>query len=407
MTAAARIILDEIKGYHNFLKFMIALVVLGALATMARFIFGLGVTTNLNDVYPWGLWISFDVVTAVPLAAGAFTLGAIVHCFHIKKLEPLVRPAIVTGFLGYSLVCVGLLLDLGQPQRAWHTMVYWNIHSPMFEVSMCIMAYTTVLFMEFLSPVCEKLGYHVPLRVLRWLEMPLVIGAASISTLHQSSLGTFFLIAVDKLHALWYNPLLPLLFWMSAIFTGISIIILEATMVHRYMGQPDESELLEVLTKILPWTLGAYLIVKLAATALLSHGPLYDRPSLLTLFLAELIIGVIIPMFMFMQKACREDNRMQLRGASLVIAGVVLNRFNVSMFGMEQADQAIYYPSIIESLVTIGIIAAHVLFFVLLAKYFPIFEHHPETVDYSIPDHAHSTTVEHGHSLRPDNGVVH
>lgn len=398
MTAAARIIIDEIKGYHNFLKFMIALVVVGALASAVRFIFGLGVTTNLNDTYPWGLWISFDVVTAVPLAAGAFTLGAIVHCFHIKKLEPLVRPAIVTGFLGYSLVSVGLLLDLGQPQRCWHTMVYWNVHSPMFEVSMCIMAYTTVLFLEFLSPVCEKFGYHLPLRVLRWLEMPLVIGAASISTLHQSSLGTFFLIAVDKLHALWYNPLLPLLFWMSAIFTGISIIILEATMVHKYMGQPDESELLEVLTRILPWVLGAYLVVKLGATAFLSHGPLFDRPSMLALFLAEVVIGVVVPMVIFMKKANREDNRMQLRGASLVIAGLVLNRFNVSMFGMEQVDQAVYYPSITETLVTVGIIAAHVLFFVLLAKYFPIFEHHPETVDYSIPDHAHSVTPGQDHA---------
>jgi Ni/Fe-hydrogenase subunit HybB-like protein len=383
---AARLIINEIKGYHNFLKFMIGLVVLGALASLVRFALGLGVTTNLNDAYPWGLWVSFDVVTAVPLAAGAFTLGAIVHCFHIKKLEPLVRPAIVTGFLGYSLVSAGLLLDLGQPQRAWHTLVYWNPHSPMFEVSMCIMAYTTVLFMEFLSPVCEKLGYQLPLRVLRWLEMPLVVAAAAISTLHQSSLGTFFLIAVDKLHALWYNPLLPFLFWLSAIFTGISIIIIEATMVHRYLGQPDESELLEVLTRILPPLLGFYLLVKFATLAFLSHGPLFDRPSLLALFLVEVIVGVIIPMVMFLRKDNRQDQRMQLRGASLVIFGLVLNRFNVSMFGMEQADQSIYYPSVTESLVTIGIIAAHVLFFVLIAKYFPIFEHHPETVDYSLPD---------------------
>ena len=383
---AAKLIMNEIKGYHRFLQFMIVLVVLGALASLVRFVFGLGVTTNLNDTYPWGLWISFDVVTAVPLAAGAFTLGAIVHCFHIKKLEPLVRPAIVTGFLGYSLVCVGLLLDLGQPHKGWHTMVYWNVHSPMFEVSMCVMAYTTVLFLEFLSPVCEKLGYHMPLRVLRWLEMPLVIAAASISTLHQSSLGTFFLIAVDKLHNLWYNPLLPLQFWMSAIFTGISIIILEATMVHRYLGQPDESELLEILAKILPWVLGAYLTVKIGALAFLSHGPIFDRPGLLALFAVEVVAGIIIPMLMFMKQSNREDNRMQLRGASLVIFGVVLNRFNVSMFGMIQPDQVIYYPSFIESVVTIGIIAGHILFFVLVAKYFPIFEHHPETVDYSIPD---------------------
>ncbi len=402
MTAAARIIINEVKGYHNFLKFMIVLVALAVLASAVRFIFGLGVTTNMNDTYPWGLWISFDVVTAVPLAAGAFTLGAIVHCFHIKKLEPLVRPAIVTGFLGYSLVCIGLLLDLGQPHKGWHTLVYWNVHSPMFEVSMCVMAYTTVLFLEFLSPVCEKFGYHMPLRVLRWLEMPLVIAAASISTLHQSSLGTFFLIAVDKLHNLWYNPLLPLQFWMSAIFTGMSIIILEATMVHRYLGQPDESELLEVLTKIIPWVLGAYLTVKIAALAFLSHGPLFDRPVLLALFLVEVVVGLIIPMIMFMKESNREDSRMQLRGASLIIFGVVLNRFNVSMFGMIQPDQVIYFPSVIESLVTIGIIAGHILFFVLLAKYFPIFEHHPETVDYSLPDRFHQVE---GHEHQQVKGV--
>lgn len=394
---AARLIMNEIKGYHRFLKFMMFLVGLGALASAVRFVFGLGGTTNLNDTYPWGLWISFDVVTAVPLAAGAFTLGAIVHCFHIKKLEPLVRPAIVTGFLGYSLVGIGLLLDLGQPQRGWHTLVYWNVHSPMFEVSMCVMAYTTVLFLEFLSPVCERLGYHLPLRVLRWLEMPLVIAAAAISTLHQSSLGTFFLIAVDKLHALWYNPLLPLQFWLSAIFTGLSIIIIEATMVHRYMDQPDESELLETLAKVLPWVLAVYLTVKVYSLAFLTHGPIFDRPGLLALFALEVGVGVIAPLVIFFKKENRCDDRMQLRGATMVIFGLVLNRFNVSMFGMIQPDQKIYFPSLIESLVTIGIIAAHVLFFVLIAKYFPIFEHHPETVDYSIPDHFRRTDGHEGH----------
>ncbi len=403
---AAKLIINEIKGYHRFLKFMIFLVALGALASAIRFVFGLGVTTNLNDTYPWGLWISFDVVTAVPLAAGAFTLGAIVHCFHIKKLEPLVRPAIVTGFLGYSLVGIGLLLDLGQPQRGWHTMVYWNVHSPMFEVSMCVMAYTTVLFLEFLSPVCERLGYHLPLRVLRWLEMPLVIAAAAISTLHQSSLGTFFLIAVDKLHNLWYNPLLPLQFWLSAIFTGLSIIIIEATMVHRYMGQPDESELLETLAKVLPCILSLYLAVKLYALFFLSHGPLFDRPGLVALFTLEIGLGVLVPLFIFLKKENRSDHRLQLQGATLVIFGLILNRFNVSMFGMIQPNQEIYYPSFLESLVTIGIIAAHILFFVLIAKYFPIFEHHPETVDYTIPDHFHRVERHEGnHSDKLENTV--
>ncbi|TWJ26485.1 NrfD/PsrC family molybdoenzyme membrane anchor subunit [Geobacter argillaceus] len=383
---AARLIVNEIKGYHRFLKFMIFLVALGALASAIRFVFGLGVTTHLNDTYPWGLWISFDVVTAVPLAAGAFTIGIVAHVFHIRKLEPLVRPAIVTGFLGYSLVCVGLLLDLGQPQRGINVLRFWNFHSPMFEVSMCVMAYTTVLTLEFLHPVAEKFGWHLPLRVLRTLELPFAILAAMISTLHQSTLGTFFLIAVDKLHNLWYNPLLPLQFWLSAIFTGLSIVILEASLVHRYMGQPDESELLATLTRIIPWVMAVYLGVKGYALIFLSHGPLFDRPVLLLLFIVEVVVGVLVPFVLFLTGRIRIDKRLQLRAASLVVFGLVLNRFNVSMFGMEQANQQVYVPSLIESLVTIGIIAAHILFFVLVAKYFPVFEHHPEATDYTIPD---------------------
>ncbi|HJV36973.1 NrfD/PsrC family molybdoenzyme membrane anchor subunit [Geomonas sp.] len=386
---AAKLVINEIKGYHRFLKFMMVLVGLGALASLVRFIFGLGVTTNLNDTYPWGLWISFDVVTAVPLAAGAFTIGIVAHVFHIKKLEPLVRPAIVTGFLGYSLVCVGLLLDLGQPQRGINVLRYWNIHSPMFEVSMCVMAYTTVLTLEFLHPVAEKFGWHLPLRLLRTLELPFAILAAMISTLHQSTLGTFFLIAVDKLHALWYNPLLPLQFWLSAIFTGLSIVIFEASLVHKYMGQPDESDLLATLTKIIPWVMAVYIAIKAYSLAFLTHGPLFDRPVLLALFLVEIGAGVLLPFCLFLTRKIRTDKKLQLRAASLVIFGLVLNRFNVSMFGMEQPGNLIYAPSIIESLVTIGIISAHILFFVLIAKYFPIFEHHPETVDYSIPDRMH------------------
>ena len=386
MTALQRI-RQEVDDYHPFLKILILLVGAGAAAGIARFIFGLGATTNLSDTYPWGLWISFDVVTSVPLAAGAFVLGAIIHCFHIKKLEPLIRPAIVTGFLGYSLVCIGLLLDLGQPQRGWHVFAYPNVHSPMFEVALCVMSYTTVALLEFLSPVCEKFGFHVPLRVLRTIEVPLIVLGAAIATLHQSTIGTFFLIAVDKLHNLWYSPILPLLFWVSAVFTGMCIIIIEAVMVHRYLDQPDETELLATLTKIIPWFLGVYLCLKVYALLFLSERPLFDRPVLTALFLAEMVLGIIVPLILFMQKRIRTDGVLQLRAAGLVVFfGLVLNRFNVSMFGMIQKNQQVYHPSFLESVVTIGIIAAHILFFALIARYFPIFEHHPETVDYQIPD---------------------
>lgn len=380
-----QMVLAEVRNYPKFIKVLILLVLAAALASLVRLAFGLGATTNLSDIYPWGLWVSFDVVTAVPLAAGAFTIGVVAEVCNIKRLEPLVRPAIVTGFLGYSLVCVGLLLDLGQPQRCWHTLIYWNIHSPMFEVSACVMCYTTVLFLEFLQPVSEKFGWHLSLKVLRKLQIPFAITAASISTLHQSSLGTFFLSAVDKLHHLWYNPLLPALFFLSAIFTGLSIVMVEATAVHRYMGQPEESDLLSILAGIIPWLLGLYLAAKLLTLGFLSARPLFDRPLLTLLFSAEMIIGVIVPLAVFIRKENRLNPKMQYAGALMIIFGTILNRFNVSMFGMIQLNQKIYYPSIVESIVTIGIIAAHILLFYLIAKYFPIFEHHGGGHD-TLPD---------------------
>ncbi len=385
-TMTLRGISEEIKSYPRFIKFLILLVLTAAFASLVRIVFGLGATTNLSDLYPWGLWVSFDVVTAVPLAAGAFTIGVVAEVCNIKRLEPLVRPAIVTGFLGYSLVCVGLFLDLGQPQRFWHIMVYWNPHSPMFEVAMCIVSYTTVLFLEFLQPVAEKFGWKVSLKFLRKLQIPFAIAAASISSLHQSSLGTFFLSAIDKLHHLWYNPLLPALFLLSAVFTGLSIVIVEATAVHRHMGQPEESDLLAVLADIIPWLLGLYLAAKLLTLAFLSGRPLFDRPALTVLFAVEMIIGVILPLLIFLRKENRKNPSMQYAGALMIIAGTILNRFNVSMFGMIQLNQKIYYPSFVESVVTIGILAAHILLFYLIAKYLPIFVHHPEAEESSLPD---------------------
>jgi Ni/Fe-hydrogenase subunit HybB-like protein len=257
----------------------------------------------------------------------------------------------------------------------------------MFEVALCVMSYTTVALLEFLSPVCEKFGFHLPLRLLRTLELPLIVLGAAIATLHQSTIGTFFLIAVDKLHNLWYTPILPLLFWISAVFTGMCIIIIEAVMVHRYLNQPDETELLATLTRIIPWFLVIYLILKIYTLFFLSERPLFDRPGLTVLFAIEMVAGIIIPLIMFLQKRIRTDGVLQLRAAGLVVMfGLVLNRFNVSMFGMIQKNQQIYYPSLVESVVTIGIIAAHILFFAVVARYFPIFEHHPEGVDYTIPD---------------------
>src|SRR5690348_18181540 len=185
---------------------LIGLLAGAAYATFVRFAEGLGRSTNLNDQFPWGIWIGFDVLCGVMLAAGGFTLTAAVHIFNIKRLEPIVRPTVLTAFLGYSLVCVALMFDLGRPYRIWHPLIMRNPHSVMFEVAYCVMLYTTVLSLEFSPIVLERFNLAKPLKIIRAALIPLVILGVILSTLHQSSLGTVYLIMPEKLHPFWYSP---------------------------------------------------------------------------------------------------------------------------------------------------------------------------------------------------------
>src|SRR6266545_8027246 len=168
---------------------LLAVLAAGLYATVLRFAQGLGAATNLSDEFPWGLWIGFDVLVGVGLAAGGFVVAATVHVFRIERYESIARPAVLTAFLGYILVIVGLLFDLGLPYRIWHPLVMWNPHSVMFEVAWCVTLYTTVLAFEFLPLVLERFRLAKPLKVLRAIYVPLVIVGVLLSTLHQSSLG--------------------------------------------------------------------------------------------------------------------------------------------------------------------------------------------------------------------------
>src|SRR5947209_11513609 len=177
----------------------LALMAAGLYATVLRFTQGLGRATNLNDQFPWGIWIGFDVLCGVMLAAGGFTLTAAVHIFNIKRLRPIVRPTVLTAFLGYVLVCIALIYDLGRPYRIWHPLIMRNPHSVMFEVAYCVMLYTTVLALEFSPIVFEHFGLHKPLRIVKKVMWIFIILGVLLSTLHQSSLGTLYLIMPNKL----------------------------------------------------------------------------------------------------------------------------------------------------------------------------------------------------------------
>ncbi|HJW72699.1 MAG TPA: Ni/Fe-hydrogenase cytochrome b subunit [Geothrix sp.] len=339
-----------------------------------RFSKGLGAVTHLSDQFPWGLWIGFDLLCGVGLAAGAFTLTAIVHLFNLKRFEPIVRPTILTGFLGYAFVIVALLLDLGQPWRIWHAIVYWNTHSVMFEVAWCVMLYTTVLAVEFSPVVFEYFGFHAPARFIHRLITPLVILGVVLSTLHQSSLGSLYLIVPTKLHPLWYSPMLPLHFYISAIGAGIGMVILESYLSKRAFGRNLEMDLLEPLARGMVVALGIYGLMRLQAIHR-SHafGSIWNLSYEGQMFIIEFMLGVILPVILMSFQRLRKNPDWLVGSAFLAVLGFVTNRLNVSITGMEAASGVRYIPSGMEILVSVGLVATGMAVFAFAVRTFPIF----------------------------------
>jgi Ni/Fe-hydrogenase subunit HybB-like protein len=343
--------------------------------TVLRFTKGLGAVTNLSDRFPWGLWIGFDLLCGVGLAAGAFTLTAVVHLFHLKRFEPIVRPAILTGFLGYVFVILALMFDLGQPWRIWHALIYWNPHSVMFEVAWCVMLYTTVLTVEFSPVVLEHFGFHAPAKIIHGLITPLVIVGVLLSTLHQSSLGSLYLIVPSKLHPLWYSPLLPLFFFISAIAAGIGMVILESYMSKRAFGRHLEMDLLEPLARAMVVALVIFGLLRLQA---IHRNGAFDAVWQLTyegkMFLLEFGLGVALPVGLLAFRRMRMSASGLVIGAFSAVLGFVANRLNVSVTGMERAAGMRYVPSLMEIVVSLGLVALGMAAFAILVRYFPIFE---------------------------------
>jgi Ni/Fe-hydrogenase subunit HybB-like protein len=350
------------------------LMVAGFYGTLVRFTRGLGPSTNLNDQFPWGIWIGFDVLCGVMLAAGGFTLTAAVHIFNIKRLHPIVRPTILTAFLGYVLVCVALMYDLGRPYRIWHPLVMRNPHSVMFEVAYCVMLYTTVLSLEFSPIVLERFNLQKPLKIVRAALIPLVILGVILSTLHQSSLGTVYLIMPEKLHPLWYTPLLPVFFFVSAIAVGLAMTIFESSMSSKYFGQQLELPILQELGRVLVVVLSVYGILRFED--LLHRGALKMllQPGYeVYLFWLEISLSLLLPLILLSQKKIRTTAQGLYLAAVLVVLGFITNRLNVSITGQESVVGRHYIPKWTEIAVTGAIIAAGFALFGLAVKYLPIF----------------------------------
>ncbi len=367
------------KGFRvGFWDVVFALIIgAGAVATWIRFSQGLGASTNLSDEFPWGIWIGFDVLCGVGLAAGGFTMAATVHLFNIRRFRPVVRPSILTAFMGYVLVIAALMFDLGQPWRVWHPLIMWNPHSVMFEVGWCVTLYTTVLALEFSPILFERLRWFWALRIVHTVMLPLVVLGVILSFLHQSSLGSLFLIVPNKLHPLWYTPLLPVLFLLSAIGVGCSMVIFESFLSRRGLGHRIN---MSVLTD-----LGRVALVVILVYGLLRFLDMKDRGAWAALdlaqiegkmFLLEIFLGILAPFVVLVVPRWRNSERGLFLGAVLIILGFVLNRLNVSVTGMTRALGVDYFPSWMEIVVTMSVVAVGFFLFRLATRHLPIFDHH-------------------------------
>jgi Ni/Fe-hydrogenase subunit HybB-like protein len=362
--------------------FPIGTAILSAIALLSlpvfiiRYLYGLGAISNLSDGRPWGLWISFDLYSGVALAAGGFTLAGAVYIFNQKKYYPVVRPAILTAFLGYQLVILALLVDLGQPWYIWHAFINWNIHSPLFEVAVCVITYTTVLALEFSPAVFERLNWHIPLKVIRAIQIPLVITGVVLSTLHQSSLGTMLLMMPNSLSALWYTPILPLLFLFSAVAVGPAMAIFESTLSTKVFGHKLSLDILAGLGRVIPYILGLYLLLKLVDLMVAGElGLAFSWSPYSLLWWAEIIIGVILPILLFSLPTVKQSRKLLFWTAILVIIGLIINRFNVSLLALEPRPGTSYFPHWMEFAISAGLIADALLIFMAANRVLPIMHH--------------------------------
>lgn len=423
-----KITTTKIKDFFSKLSFggkiVWALAIFGLILVLYRFATGLGGATNLSDGYPWGLWIGFDILAGIALAAGGFVMAGTVHLFGGHKYHALARPAILTALLGYLLFIFGLFFDLGRPWNLWRAIYSWNHASPMFEVAWCVMLYTTVLILEFMPIVFERYKLNklyelwkvaVPWVVIfmlgmftlamsyslawalamvaillvweicmraGWMprdkQMPILLIMAGVifSTMHQSSLGSIFLLAPTKLHILWYTPVLPLLFLTSAIMVAPAMVTFESLMSEKVLNHKARFDLLSDIARWMPYLLSFYLLFKVADLVgrNVALQTFTMSPQAVSWWL-EILIGVIVPLILFLTPEIIKTKNGLLWASTLVIIGLVWNRINVAIVGVIVEKWETYYPFWTEIFISIGVVAIGLIVFKWAIENLPIYEH--------------------------------
>ena len=369
---------------------------------ITRMFLGLGTVTNLDNHNPWGIWIAFDVACGVALAAGGFTTAALVDIFGQKKYKALLRPAILTAFLGYLWVAIALSFDLGRYWNIWRPLFNWQGNSVLFEVGMCVCAYLVVLSVEMSPAFLEGLRARIDrdewgAALLKKVEKPLatmhsvvkialpmfIVAGVVLSFMHQSSLGSLMLISPSKMSTLWYTPILPVLFLLSAIMVGFPMVILESIYANISFGRNPEMDLLQPMARMIPWFLGIYGAVKIG-DLIVRHDQLnfLEHPASTTSLAIEILLGVVAPFLLFLIKAVRRSMGWLFFAVSLVIFGVVLNRINVFLvaYNPPYLTKA-YFPSVGEIAMTIAIVSSILFCYRFFVTFFPILPGYVPTLE--------------------------
>jgi Ni/Fe-hydrogenase subunit HybB-like protein len=347
-----------------------------------RFAVGLGATTNLSQTAPWGIWIGFDMMTGIALAAGGFTIGATVQIFGLKEYHSIERPAILTAFLGYVMAVIGLIADLGRPWNMATFPFNYGTASALFEVAWCVMCYTTVLFLEFTVPFFEWLGLKKLHGIMKKALIGLTVLSVMFSTMHQSALGSLFLLAPTKLHPLWYSSYIFIFFFISAIIAGLCMVIFESTLSHKvfhkqFEGQHIDADKLQLgLGKAAALAMFAYFFLKLQGV-IDGHAWGYLATGWGAWFLLEILGFVLLPSIMFAYGSRNGKVKLVQAAAVIGVLGIVLNRLNVSVIAYNWNLPERYVPSWMEVWVSVTLVTIGVLVFRWVVNRMPILRADP------------------------------
>jgi len=349
----------------------------GAYAAYARFALGFDRSTHLNDAQPWGLWVGLGTLCGVGLSAGGFAIAAAVYLLGFERYRQVVRAAVLLSFLGYLSVITGMMYELGLPWRIWHPIFMWNRHSVLFEVSWCVMLYTTVLALEFSPSLVEKIPWErVRKLYLHWhhnILIGLVLVGAVLSSLHQSFLGGLYLLAKGKVDPLWYSSYLPTLFYLSAVPAGLAATIMAVYLCNRSLKTQVDPIVLAEMSQIIAPLLYVYAILR--GTDLITHGGagyLFRWREETLLFWVEVAMFVLAPVVLLSRASVRQSPNKLYGTCSLVVMGFMANRLNVSITAFQTSSGFYYVPKWTEFALTLATVTACVVAFHYAVQYLDI-----------------------------------